>query len=144
MLKIKPFRDTPSCSNAPIDEVGVITHRVAALKIHNDKENNRPYEAKSKTMGFSSSKPSSERIPLARKPLGLLDSPGPKQREYIYYTVSTKEITQRPTMSHAYLTQSELAPHRQPVGSAANQANFASRKTGSRVEPSQRKMVLMR
>ncbi|KAG5354769.1 hypothetical protein CJU89_6560 [Yarrowia sp. B02] len=128
MLKLQPFRDTSNKSNqhASVDEVTHITRKVAALNINNtaDKENRLP-EGKSFVSNSSAFCPASPASPATpkRKPLGLIDSPGPKPKDYVYYT-------------------SELAPHRKPIGSAANQANVSRRLMAN--DPAKRKLVLMR
>lgn len=93
MLKLQPFRDTANKTNqqpqhAQIDEVGHITRKVAALNINNtaDKENRVP-EGKTFVSSSSAFCPASPATPK-RKPLGLIDSPGPKPKDYVYYTVS--------------------------------------------------------
>ncbi|KAG5355327.1 hypothetical protein CJU90_4366 [Yarrowia sp. C11] len=127
MLKLQPFRDTTaSKSNQQTqpssDDVSHITRKVAALNINNnntaDKENRVP---EGKTFVSSAWCPDSPATPK-RKPLGLIDSPGPKPKDYVYYT-------------------SELAPGRKPLGSAANQANTRKLKPN---DPAKRKLVLMR
>ncbi|QNP96094.1 YALIA101S04e03378g1_1 [Yarrowia lipolytica] len=128
MLKLKPFRDTANKTNqvpqhAQVDDVGQITRKVAALNINNtaDKENRAP-EGKAFVSGSSAFCPASPATPK-RKPLGLIDSPGPKPNDYVYYT-------------------SELAPHRKPLGSAANQAKVPRKLMAN--DPAKRKLVLMR
>lgn len=94
MLKLQPFRDTANKSNvaaSATDEVSHITRKVASLSLNNrdDKENVLP---RGKAFVSQASLcPASPATPK-RKPLGLIDSPGPKPKDYVYYDVSITDV----------------------------------------------------